>query len=157
MKNDVVKKTVYDKLVKKVDNVDTTGLVLKTTYDTDKSDLEKKILDTSDLSKKADLNPKITEIENKISSITGVATNSALTTVENKIPDISSLVKKTDYNIKISEIENKTTDHNHGKYITTPECNRLTAENFKARLAQADLVTKTDFETKLQHISKIIT
>ena len=45
VKNDVAKKTVYDKLVKKVNDVDTTGFVLKTTYDTDKSDLEKKISD----------------------------------------------------------------------------------------------------------------
>ena len=59
VKNDVVKKTEYDKLAKKVDNIDTTGFVLKTTYDTDKSDLEKKISDadkkipnTSDLAKK---------------------------------------------------------------------------------------------------------
>ena len=41
--NDIVKKTVYDKLVTKVNNIDTTGFVLKTTYDTDKPDLEKKI------------------------------------------------------------------------------------------------------------------
>ena len=40
------------------------------------------------------LNAKITEIEGKIPSITGLATNSALTAVENKIPDVSSLVKK---------------------------------------------------------------
>ena len=45
VKNDAVKKTEYDKLVKKVDNIDTTRFVLKTTYDTDKSDLEKKISD----------------------------------------------------------------------------------------------------------------
>ena len=45
VKNDVVKKTEYDKLVTKVDNTDTTGFVLKTTCDTDKSDLEKKISD----------------------------------------------------------------------------------------------------------------
>ena len=45
VKNDVVKKTEYNKLVTKVDNVDTTGFVLKTTYNTDKSDLEKKISD----------------------------------------------------------------------------------------------------------------
>ena len=36
VKNDVVKKTEYNKLVTKVDNIDTTGFVLKTTYDTDK-------------------------------------------------------------------------------------------------------------------------
>ena len=44
--------------------------------------------------KKTDFNPKITEVEGKIPSITGLATNSALTAVENKIPDINDLVKK---------------------------------------------------------------
>ena len=43
VKNDVVKKTEYGKLVTKVDNIDTIGFVSKTKYDTDKSDLEKKI------------------------------------------------------------------------------------------------------------------
>ena len=59
VKNDVVKKTEYSKLVTKVDNIDTTGFVLKTKYDTDKSELEKKISDAekkipnaSDLTKK---------------------------------------------------------------------------------------------------------
>ena len=63
MKNDVVKNTVYDKFVAKVNNSDTGGFVLKTKYDTDKSDLEKKIsdagkiiADTSRLVKKADYN-----------------------------------------------------------------------------------------------------
>ena len=40
-----------------------------------------------------DYNAKITEIESKIPSVSGLATNSALNAVENKIPDIS-LVKK---------------------------------------------------------------
>ena len=44
VKNDVVKKDVYDKLVAKVDNIDTSGFVLKTKYDTDKSELEIKFL-----------------------------------------------------------------------------------------------------------------
>ena len=35
--NDVFKKTVYVKLVVKVNNIDTSGFVLKTKYDTDKS------------------------------------------------------------------------------------------------------------------------
>ena len=46
------------------------------------------------LLKKTDYNAKITEIESKITSITGLATNSLLTAVENKIPDVDSLVKK---------------------------------------------------------------
>ena len=44
VKNDVVKKTVYDKLVAKVNSIDTSAFVLKTKYDTDKIELEKKIL-----------------------------------------------------------------------------------------------------------------
>ena len=84
--------------------------------------------------KKTDFNAKFTEIEGKIPSISGLATNSTLIAVENKIP-VSSLVKKTDYNTKISEIENKVNDHNHGKYITTSEFNTIAADTFKAKLA----------------------
>ena len=53
LKNDVFKKNVYDKLVAKVNNIDTTGFVLKTKYDTDKSELKKKIPDAVDFVKKA--------------------------------------------------------------------------------------------------------
>ena len=103
VKNDVVKKSEFDKLVKQGDFIDTPGFILKTTYDTDKSDLEKKISDVdkktpdvSSLVKKADFNSKNTEVEGKIPSIRGLATISELTAVENRIPDVSSLVKKTD-------------------------------------------------------------
>ena len=68
VKNDVVKKSEYDKLVAKVSNIDTTGFVLKTTYDTDTSDLEKKssdadkkVPDINYLAKKTDFNAIITE------------------------------------------------------------------------------------------------
>ena len=47
VKSDVVRKTVYDKLVAKADNNDNTKFVLKATYDTHKSDLEKKISDAN--------------------------------------------------------------------------------------------------------------
>ena len=43
--NEVVKKTVYDKLAAKVNNIDIRRFVLKTKYDTDKSTLEKEISD----------------------------------------------------------------------------------------------------------------
>ena len=84
LKNDVVKKAVYDKLVEKVNDIDTSRFVLKTKYGTDKLELEKKIPDTSDLVKKTDYNSKISEIENEVLSISGLATNSALTAVENR-------------------------------------------------------------------------
>ena len=54
VKNDVAKQIVYDKLVAKVNNIDTSTFVLKTKYDTDKSKLENKIPDTSGLVKKTD-------------------------------------------------------------------------------------------------------
>ena len=47
--NEVVKKTEYDKLVGKVNNTDTSDFVLKTNYNTDKTELENKIADTSGL------------------------------------------------------------------------------------------------------------
>ena len=49
--NYAVKKTVYYELVVKVDNIDFGSFLLKTQYDTGKSDLEKKI---SDVDKKND-------------------------------------------------------------------------------------------------------
>ena len=153
----VVKKTVYDKLVAKVNNTDATGFVKKTKYEKNGSDFEdkinkvdKKIPNVSDLVKKTDFNAKITEVENKIPSITGLATNSELTAVENKIPDVNGLIKKADYDTKISEIEKKITNHDHDKYITTPEFNTLAASVFNAKIAQVDLVTKTDFDAKLK-------
>ena len=59
--------------------------------------------------------------------------------------------------IKVNEIENKITDHTHDKYISTPEFNKLTAKNFAARLTQANLVTKADFDNKLTSLNRKIT
>ena len=67
VKNDVVKKTEYNKLVAKVDNIDITNFVLETRYEKDGSDFKdkinkvnKKIPDVSDMVKKTDFNAKIT-------------------------------------------------------------------------------------------------
>ena len=86
----------------------------------------------------------------KLKIITNLATRTALTTVENKIPTITGLVKKTNYNTKITDIENKLTNQNHDKFVATLEFNTLAANVFHARLAKANLITKTDFDAKLQ-------
>ena len=99
----------------------------------------------------------LSTIENKIPSISNLATKAALTTVENKISSISGLVKKTDYNTKITDIENKLNNHNHDKYVATSEFNTLAANVFNARLAQANLITKTDFDAKLSSLNRKIT
>ena len=90
VKNDVVKKTLFDKLVVKVDNIDTSDNVLKTIYNTNKTELGKKIPNVTNFVKKT----KVTELENKIPDISNIATKTALTLVENKILDVTSLVKK---------------------------------------------------------------
>ena len=74
----LLKKTVYSKLVAKVDSIDTSDFVLKTNYNT-----------------------KITELENKIPAISNLATKTALTTLENKIPSVSNLVKKQTITLKL--------------------------------------------------------
>ena len=134
VKNEVVKKTEYNKLVTKVNNVDTSDFVLKT-----------------------NCNTKIPELENKILDISNLAIKTALTKVENKIPSIINLVKKTDFNTKNTEIKKKLTHHKHDKYITTSEFNKLTTNVFNARIAQANLITKTDFDAKLSSLNRKIT
>ena len=121
VKNDVVKKTDYNKLVTKVDIKDTGGLVKKTDYNTKITKIEGKIPDTSNFATKTALTTvenkisdisslatktALTSVENKIPDTINLATKTALTAVENKIPDTSNLVKKADYNTKITDIEN---------------------------------------------------
>ena len=65
VKNDV-KKNVYNELVAKVDNIDTSDFVLKTNYNLDKTELENKIPDTSALVKKTNYNTKIAEVKKKL-------------------------------------------------------------------------------------------
>ena len=65
VKNDVVKKTEYDKLVNKVNGIDNTNFVSKTNYEKDGSDFE----------------DKLTKIENKIPDITNLTTKSSITSL----------------------------------------------------------------------------
>ena len=77
VKNDVVEKAIYDKLAAKVNNIGTNDFVLKTKYQAEKAELEKKIPNMTDFVKKA----KLTELENKIPDISSLATKTALAAV----------------------------------------------------------------------------
>ena len=59
--------------------------------------------------------------------------------------DTSNLLKKADYNKTISEIDKRVLNHNHGKYITAQEFNKLTENNFAAILVKAKLSGIDDF------------
>ena len=69
----LLKKAVYDKLAAKVNNIDTSDFVLKTKYQTDKTELENKIPDPTDFVKKT----KLPELENKIADVSSLATKTA--------------------------------------------------------------------------------
>ena len=56
----------------------------------------------------------------------------------------------------MTEIENKLNNHNHDKYIDTSEFNKLTTDVFNARIAQANLITKTDFHAELSSFNRKI-
>ena len=95
--------------------------------------------------------------QKKIPDVSSLTTKAGLTTAENKIPSVSNLANKTDYNTKITEIESKLNNHDHDKYISTPEFNNLAADVFNGRLAQANLITKTYFDGKLSSLNGEIT
>ena len=115
----------------KLGNVVKNEVVKQTEYNAKIKSIEEKIPYITNLATKTILNRKINEVKAEIPSISGLA----ITSVENKIPSVSNLIKKTDYDPEVNEIEKKITDHSHDKYITTLELNKLTAENFEARLA----------------------
>ena len=56
----------------------------------------------------------------------------------------------------VTEIENKLNNHYHDKYIDTSEFNKLATDVFNAILAQAKLITETDFDAKLSRINRKI-
>ena len=149
VKNDVVKKVEYNKLVAKVNKFDTSDVVLKTKYSTDKTELENKISDISGLVKKTDYNNKITEIENKIPDISNLATKAVLTTVQNKIPSIGNLATKT----ALTTVENKIPDISN----LATKAALATAENKVPNIN--NLATKTlvyKVEDKIPNISNLV-
>ena len=142
VKNDVVKKTIYNTLKNNVDAIDTSVFVTKTKFTTDTNALddkidkfEKKIPDISGLATKSSVTHLITEqeeyidkVKKKIPDISSLASKTELTAVENKIPDISGLATSS----ALNAVENKIPD------ITS-------------------LITKTYFNAKLKNISDRVT
>ena len=108
--------------------------------------------------KKTDFNTKVTEIEDKIPSITGLTTNSELTAIENKIPDVISLVKIIDFNTKVTEIEGKIPDV-HSLVKKTGYATEIAnikndyVKNAALNARHKDLIQKTKFDTQVKKIN----
>ena len=140
---------MYDGLVAKVNDIDTTDFVLKTKYNTDKLELEKKIPDTSGLVKITDYDAKITGIGGKIPDVCGLATKTALNTVENKIPNISGLATKVDLKAidrKIPNITGLIRKKDHDKDINEIKNNYVTNPVLTSKLR--GYVPYTDYNLK---------
>ena len=58
--------------------------------------------------------------------------------------------------LKLKKLKNKLNNHNHDKYIDTQEFNKLATDVFNTRIAQANLITKTDFDAKLSNLQRKI-
>ena len=54
-------------------------------------------------------------------------------------------------------LKNELDNHNHDKFIDTSEFNTLATNAFNARIAQANLMIKTDFDAKLLSLNRKIT
>ena len=59
-------------------------------------------------------------------SISGLATNTALTAVENKTPNVINLLKRINYDAKISEIDSK--------YFTAADYNKFTSQTLDEKI-----------------------
>ena len=116
---------------------------LKTQQKTKVNSLERKIPDGTTLIHLSQYNTDKPNLEKKIGNI------------DKKTPDTSGLVTTTVLNTKINGVKNKIPDH--AKYITTHEVNKLTTKHFAARLKQADLVNKTNFDNTLTGFNRQIT
>ena len=147
VQEDFTKKTDFDTLKTKFDSTDTTKYVLKTKYDTKVGDLKLKIPDVKGLLQKSTFNSKITEIEGKITTaegkipdISGLATNTAASSVENKILDISGLATKTE----TTAVKNKIHDVNG--FVKKTDC-ATEITNIKN-----DYATKAILDSKLSEL-----
>ena len=117
VKNEVVKKVVYNAKIKDIEDKipDTTNLATNNTLNAKINEVKNEIPSITNLAVTVALNAKINEVKNKIPNITKLATTTALTAVQNKIPD-------------------------HSKYITTPEANLadLAGKNDLANFVKKD-------------------
>ena len=110
---------------------------------------KKNVPDLTDFVKKT----KLSDLENKIWDVSSLAARTALTVVENKIPIVFFQLKKQIITQKLVSLKRNLLIIIMISF-TAPEFNTLGAIVFNARLAQANLITKTDFDAKLSSLNR---
>ena len=109
VKNDAVKKDVYNAKIKNIEDKipGITNLATNAFLNAKINEVKGEVPIITNLAANGSLNAKVNKVKGEIPNITNLATTTALTAVENKIPNFSNFVKKkTDYQRKTSEIEN---------------------------------------------------
>ena len=99
-KSDVDKSLLVPANLSKLSDVVKNDVVKKDVYNAKIKDIEDKMPNITNLATNTTLNAKINEGKGEISNINNLATTSALTVVKNKIPSVSNFVKKTNWNWK---------------------------------------------------------
>ena len=96
VKNDVIKKDVYDAKFKNIEAkiTDITKVATNTTFNSKINETKNEIPSITNLATTAAFNGKINGFKGKIFNITSLATPATLTVVECKIPNVGKLVKK---------------------------------------------------------------
>ena len=106
-KKDVDKLALVSGDLRKLSIVVKNNVVKKDVYNAKIKNIEDKIPDITNLATKTTLNAKINEVKGEIPSITNLATTAALTTVENIISNVSNLVKKLTNTQKLMKLKRK--------------------------------------------------
>ena len=75
--------------------------------------------------------------------------NTRISAVENKTSSVSGLAKKTNYDAKAKDIE--------GKYFTTADCNNFASDILDVKIKRKELFNKSDIDKELRNINKNIT
>ena len=126
VKNDVVKKNVYNAMIKNIEDKvpDIINLATNASLSAKISEVKGEIPSITNLATNASLNVEINEVKGEIPNISYLTTATALAAAENKIPSVSNLVKRTNYKIWPWA----------WYIIITQEINRLTSESFTVNL-----------------------
>ena len=102
VKNDVIKKVVYNGKIENITNVAT-----KSTLNANINEAKGKIPSITNLANTTAFNAKVNEVKGKIPNVTNLATTTAFIAVENKIPSFSNLFKKLTITQKLMKLKRK--------------------------------------------------
>ena len=146
VKNDVFEKDVYNAKIKNIEDKisDVTNLATKTTLNANTNEVKGEISSITKLATTGSFKAKINEVK---------VTTTALTAAEIKILNVSNLLKKSDYNIKDNKIFKKLLIMIMINILLLQVIiNKLIAEHFTVKLAQANLASKKDIAALVKKI-----